>query len=35
MKIRITHIGELGLLPTLDLDREYDLELDRLFYDIE
>ena len=30
MKVTITHISDLGLLPTLESHRELDLELDRL-----
>lgn len=30
MKIRITHIDVLELLPTLELDHENDIKLDRL-----
>jgi hypothetical protein len=30
MKVNKTHIDVLELLPTLELDHEYDIKLDRL-----
>lgn len=35
MKVTNIHMSELGLFPTIDLNREYDLKMDRLYHPVE